>query len=179
MSIMLIVFAVALLFAALLLRVARGHAAMVRGLPELEGRTRPVDIAAFRNLVDPAEEEYLKAQLPKGQFRRIQRQRVRATLEYVERTRHNAAILLRLGESASRDPNPEVAAAARELVNTALRLRVTALVATGILAARVAMPETHISIGRVADVYERLTERVRGLTGLQNPADVHRVSAAI
>jgi len=179
MTITLIVFAVALLLAALLLRAARGHAAMVRELPDLEGLTRPVDLAAFRNLVDSAEEAYLRASLPRPQFRMIQRQRMRAALEYVGRTKHNGAILLRLGESVNRDPNPEVATAGRELVDKALRLRMSALVATGILYARIAMPEAPISIGRVADMYETLTDDVLRLTRLQNPTYVTRVSAVI
>lgn len=179
MTITLIVFAVALLLAALLLRAARGHAAIVRELPELEGLTRPVDLAAFRNLVDPAEEEYLRAHLPRGQFRMVQRHRVRAALDYVERTRHNGAILLRLGESARRDANSEVAAAGRILVSRALRLRMSALLATGILYARIAMPETPISIGRITDIYESLTDGVRRLTRLQKPDYLNRVAAVI
>jgi len=179
MTIALMVFAVALLLAALLLRAARGHAAMVRELPELEGLTRPVNLAAFRNLVDPTEEEHLRAQLPGNQFRKIQRQRVRAALDYVERTKHNGAILLRLGESGRRDPNPEVAAAARELVNTALRLRTNALLAKAILYARMAMPEARISIGHVADMYQNLTDGVLRLARLQNPTYATRLSAMI
>lgn len=179
MTIALIVFAVALLLAALLLRAARGHAAIVRELPELEGLTRPVDLIAFRNLVDPAEEEYLRANLPRRQFRMVQRQRMHAALEYVGRTKHNGAVLLRLGEASRRDSNPEVAAAARELVSRALRVRTNALLTTGILYARIAMPEASISIGRITDMYENLTNGVLRLTKLQNPAYAGRLPAVI
>lgn len=179
MTITLIVFAVALLLAALVLRAARGRAAIVHELPELEGLTRPVDLVAFRNLVDPAEEQYLRANLSRHQFRMIQRQRMRAALEYVERTNHNGAILLRLGESARRDANSEVAAAGRELVSRALRLRMSALLATGILYARIAVPEAQISIGYVADIYENLANGLVRLTRLQHPTYVTSVSAVI
>jgi len=179
MTITLIVFAVALLLAALLLRAVRGQAQMVREVPELEGLTRPVDLAALRNLVDPFEEEYLRAHLSRSQFRMIQRQRMRAALEYVERTKHNGAILLRLGEASRRDRNPEVAAAARELVNSALRLRMNALLSTGILYARIVLPEAKISIGYVTDRYENLTNGLVRLTRLQDPTYVTRVSAVI
>ncbi len=179
MTIALIVFAVALLLAVFLLRAARGHAAMVRELPELEGLTRPVDLAAFRNLVDPAEEEYLRANLPRRQFRMIQRQRMRAALEYVERTKHNGAILLRLGESARRDADSEVAAAGRELASRALRLRIIAQLATGILYARITIPEAHISIGKVTDMYENLTDGLFQLTQLQNPTYANRIAAVL
>ncbi len=179
MTITLIVFAVALLLAALMLRAARGHAAMVRELAELEGLTEAVDLAAFRNLVDPAEEEYLRANLPRRHFRMIQRQRMRAALEYVERTKRNGAILLRLGESARRDANSEVAAAGRELVSRALRLRITAQVATGILYAQIAMPEAHVSIGQVTDMYESLTNGLLQLARLQNSTYANRIAAVV
>ena len=179
MNITLIVFAVALLLAVLLLRAARGYAATVRELPELEGLTRPVDLSAFRNLVDPAEEEYLRAQLPDKQFRMIQRRRMRAALDYVGRARHNGAILLRLGESVRRDPNPEVATTGRQLMDKALQLRMSALIATCILYARIAMPEAPVSIGRIIDIYEGLTEGVLRLTQLKHPAYSHRIAAVM
>ncbi len=179
MTLTLILVAAALLLAALLLRAARGHAQRVRELPQLEGLTRPVDLAAFRNLIDPAEEDYLREHLPAGKFRAIQRQRMRAALEYVRRTAYNGAILLRVGEAARRNPNPEVAAAARELVNNALRLRVNAMLATVVLYGRIVMPEARISVGRVTDAYENLTQGLVRLTRLQHPAHATRISAAI
>lgn len=152
---------------------------MVRELPQLERHTRPVDLAAFRNLIDPAEEDYLREHLPADKFRAIQRQRLRAALEYVRRTAYNGAILLRVGEAARRDPNPEVAAAARSLVNDALRLRMNAMLATVVLYGRIVMPEARISVGRVTDTYENLTQGLVRLTRLQHPAYATRVSAAV
>jgi len=145
----------------------------------LEDHTRPVDLAAFRNLIDPAEEDYLRQHLPAGKFRALQRDRMRAALEYVRRTAYNGAILLRVGEAARRNPNPEVAAAARELVNSALRLRMNAMLATVVLYGRIVMPEARISVGRVTDIYENVTQGLARLSRLQDPAHAARVSAAI
>ncbi len=177
MRITLVVCAVALLLAAFMLRMARGHRARVRDLSELEGLTQPVDVAAFRNLVDPAEEEYLRGQLARKSFRVVQRQRLRAALDYVGRTKHNGAILLRLGESLRGDSNPEIAAAGRELVEKAMRLRMTALVATGILYARIVMPEAPLSIGHVTVIYESVTDGVLRLRRIQSPAYASHVAA--
>jgi hypothetical protein len=179
MTVTLILAAAALLVAFFLLRAARGHAEIIRDLQDLEGRTQPVDLAAFRNLVDPAEEEYLRAHLRGSQFRTIQRQRLRAALEYIDRMKRNAAILLRLGESVRCDGNPEAATAARELVNSALRLRMNALLSTAVLYVRIATPEAHVSVGRVIDMYKSLTEGVVHLTRLQNPAYAARIAAII
>ena len=46
---------------ALLYVEARRHGAVNR-LEDLSGRTRPVDLEAFRNLVDPEEENFLRSQ---------------------------------------------------------------------------------------------------------------------
>ncbi len=174
---LLIVFA--LVAALVLLRAARRQHLPVPDLQTLEEYTRPVDLAAFRNLIDPGEEDFLREHLPADKFRAIQRERLRAALQYVERTAYNGAILLRVGEAARRDPNPEVAAAARELVNDALRLRLNARLATVVLYGRMVMPEARISVGRVTDTYENLAQGLVRLTRLQDPAYATRVTAAI
>jgi len=168
--------ALVVLAAWLLQRVIRRRRAPV---PDLQACTQPVDLAAFRNLIDPAEEDYLRRELPAGQFRSLQRQRMRAALEYVQRTAYNGALLLRVGEAASHDQNPEVAAAARTLMNEALRLRMNAMLAMIVLYARIAVPGARISIGRVTDVYESLTQGLVRLTRLQNPAHTARISAVV
>lgn len=179
MTIALILAVVAVLAAGFLLRAARGQSALVHQLQELEGRTQPVDLAAFRNLVDSAEEEFLRANLPPGEFRTIQRQRMRAAVEYVSRAAHNAAILLRLGEAVRRQSAPEIAQAGQELVNSALRLRVYALFALCVLYARIALPGARISSGRIIETYQALTENAVRLTRLQDPAYAARVAAVI
>ena len=55
-----------LLMMAVLLLAVRGQSVVVHNLRELEGRTQPVDLDAFRNLTDPREEEYLRQNLEIG-----------------------------------------------------------------------------------------------------------------
>ncbi len=162
-----------------LLVMARGRAADVHDLEELPARTQPVDLAAFRNLTDPAEEEYLRAQLPAKEFRRLQRERLRAALEYVGRAAGNAALLVRLGEAARRSPDPAVAQAARELVDDALRLRLYALLAGAKLRARLLLPGARLSPASLLDRYQRLTEAVGRLSRAQKPSFAGRISAAL
>ncbi len=179
MTTALIIVAVALAAILFFLHAARGHAQRVRELPELEGLTQPVDLAAFRNLVDRGEEDYLRQNLTRAKFRGIQRQRMRAALEYVERTAHNASVLLRLGEAACQNHDREIAAAGRELVNGALLLRVYATLTVPVLYAAVMLAGAHISVGRVIDMYESLTKGVVRLTRLQDPAYVTRIAAIV
>ena len=103
----LIVVALAILL--LLLYVEGGRNSSVNGLEDLAGRTRPVDLEAFRNLVDAGEEDFLRANLSRREFRAVQRERTRAAVEYIRNSAHNAACLLRLGEAASRSGDPRIA----------------------------------------------------------------------
>src|SRR5438874_8078651 len=94
---------IALLASALLLLVMvwklRRHPVEVRSLDDLEGATRPIDLPAFRNLLDPAEEHFLRQRLSAKDFKEVNELRMRAALEYLGRVAHNASLLLQLGES--------------------------------------------------------------------------------
>src|SRR5208282_209742 len=78
----------------------------------LRSRTRPVpleeaaqafrslDIEAFRNLVDSAEEAFLRSNLSPKEFREIKRQRAWAALIYVREAGRAAAALALVGQAA-------------------------------------------------------------------------------
>src|SRR5271169_2783569 len=85
----------ALLF---LIRLAKGR--VLAAADDRTGHLRPVDIEAFRNLIDPAEAEFLRSRLPPSEFRAIQRERLRAAAEYISSAARNAAVLVRMGEAA-------------------------------------------------------------------------------
>src|SRR3984957_8038550 len=66
----------------------------------LEAQLEPIDVAAFRNLIDPAEDEYLRRHLSAAQFRVTQRSRLRARAAYVRVASRNAVVLIRMGQTA-------------------------------------------------------------------------------
>jgi len=169
----------ALVMMVVLLLAVRGQSATVENLQELEGRTQPVDLQAFRNLTDPQEERYLKERLAPADFRAIQRERLHAALGYVRRVAQNASILLRLGEAARRSPDPEVARAAGELAESALNLRMHALLAVGLLRARTLFPDARWSPVRLVADYQRVRDRVARLSRLQRPEYAGQISAAL
>src|SRR2546423_10898362 len=129
---MILTFALVLLslMALLLMYAVRGKTSAVAKLDDLVGRTRPVDIDAFRNLIDPAEEDFLRENLPASEFLAIQKERLYAAMEYVSCAAHNAAVLVRLGEAARLSLDPKIAEAGRPMLGTALRLLLYALLAT-------------------------------------------------
>jgi len=179
MSVAVLLVIVALAAMVLLWRAARGQAVAVAGLDDLEGKTQPVDLAAFRNLTDADEESFLRENLEPDDFRRVQRARMRAALEYVRRANHNAAVLLRLGELARTSPEAQVARAGAELADNAARLRMYALLAQGVLLVRIVLPGTQLSAKGIQEAYGSASACFGHLCRLQRPADAPRLTAAI
>jgi hypothetical protein len=130
---------------------------------------RPVDVDAFRNLIDPAEEDYLRRLLVPTDFRKIQRERLHAAAEYVGGAAHNAAILMRLAEHARQSPDTATAEAAEKLIANAIQLRLYALQAVPRLYLGMVFPGARGSSIRIVERYEAITRQVVML-GLQYPA---------
>src|SRR5262249_37055772 len=61
----------------------RGHSQQGGDLDQLAAQLRPIDVNAFRNLIDEREEQFLRKRLPAGLFRSIHRERMFAAAEYV------------------------------------------------------------------------------------------------
>jgi len=177
MTITIILVCVALLALMLLLWLAKGQAATPQLLENPTHHLRSVDIEAFRNLIDPAEEDFLRRSLPAAEFRKIQRERLRAAVEYVSGAAHNAAVLLRIGEAARRSPDPATAEAAEKLVDNAIRLRLYAFRAMAMLYLGMVLPGARISPVPIAERYEQMTRLVIMLGVLQYPT--RGVSAAL
>jgi len=177
MIITLVLVVVAFLVLGFLIKLARGHSASFEALEDPTQHIRAVDVDAFRNLVDPDEEEFLRANLPRAEFRKIQRERLRAAVEYVSCAAQNAAILLRLADAGRRSSDPATAEAAEKLVDNAIRLRLYASLAISRLYLGMILPGAHISPVRVAESYEQMTRLVVLLGCLQYPT--RGISAAL
>jgi hypothetical protein len=99
-------------------------------LPDLD-RTitaiRALDVEAFRNLVDPEEEEFLRASLPAQEFRRVKRERSRTALVYIKELSRVSLQFARFGDAAQRSPDPVIAAWGKRIANSAIYLRLRAL----------------------------------------------------
>ena len=177
MIIALILALTALLTLLFLVRLTRGRRLNLRVLENPAEHLRAVDVEAFRNLVDPGEEEFLRTNLAPAEFRKIQRERLRAAVEYVSCAAQNAGILLRLADAGRRSSDLATADAAEKLVNNALRLRLYALHAIPRLYLGMIFPGAGISAVRIVESYEQMTRQVVLLGCLQYPT--RGVSAAL
>jgi hypothetical protein len=136
-------------------------------LDRLASQLKPIDVNAFRNLIDEGEEEFLRRNLPSAEFRSIQRERKLAAVEYIWCAAQNAAILIRLGEAAKRDPDPAVSAAADKLLDNAFRLRLYAFQVVPRLYLGLLFPGATLAPYFVADSYDAINRQAVMLGCLQ------------
>jgi hypothetical protein len=140
------------------------------------GTIRPIDMEAFRNLTNPAEDQFLRVRLPVAEFRKVRRARLRAMAAYVTVAGSNAAVLVAAGEAALASGDPRFLHPAEELVHQALLLRRNTTVALLRIQWALAWPASRFAAVRVVDRYERLSGSAMLLGRLQNPAMTVRLS---
>ena len=145
----------------------------------LSAKIQPIDVEAFRNLIDPAEDEYLRRRLTASEFRLVRRQRLRAMAAYVQTAGRNAAVLVLIGQSALTAPDAETAEAARRLVDNALLLRRNAAFALFRIYVALAWPNSGLAAVPVLHSYEQLNGTAMLLGRLQRPGAPLRISATL
>jgi hypothetical protein len=177
MNLAIVLVSAAALALIVILRLAVSQTLQVKRRENLAASLRPIDIEAFRNLVDPAEDHYLRRRLPPAQFREVRRLRLRAMASYVEVASGNATALVRIGEAALASGDLRLADAAQQLVSDALLLRRNATVVKVRIYLALAWPNSEFAAARVADRYERLSGAAMLLGRLQNPAVAVRLAA--
>jgi hypothetical protein len=132
---------------------------------------------AFRNLANPAEDDYLRRHLPPAQFRFVRRERLRAMATYVQIVAANSAVLISAGQAALASGDPRLAEASRQLMNDALLLRRNATVALARIYFALAWPYSSFAAVKVVDRYEKASGSAMLLGRLQNPAAAVRLSS--
>ena len=132
---------------------------------------RPVNLKAFRTLMDRDDEMFLRGRLPRSKFSHLKRERIRVSLRYVSRIAGNASAVLRMGEAARLSPAPEVAEAANQVMELATQIRLQCLVAMAKLVAEYAIPSLQLTPAMLAPKYQSLRDSVSRLGALtQNRA---------
>ena len=147
--------------------------------PASEGGShiQPIDIEAFRNLTDPAEDAYLRARLKSSEYRVVRRQRLLAMAAYVRIAGQNASVLIHIGQAALAAGNAHTADAALQLVNNAMLLRQNAMFALCRIYVALAWPNSGLAATPVLRGYERLNGAAMLLGRLQNPTVPVRISS--
>jgi len=134
---------------------------------------RSIDIEAFRNLVDPAEEAFLRASLSPKEFRKIKRERAWAALAYVRCAGRAAVLFAKAGQAAQRSSDPLIAESGVQIAHSALRLRLYTLQASLRILGQGMLPGTSDRpLSSLIDQYERTAETLLRLGRLRNQQNV-------
>ena len=174
LAVVLVLFAaVALIF---ILRITVSRSLQLSATGNLSPKIEPLDIEAFRNLIDATEGEYLYHRLPAAEFRRVQRGRLRAAAAYIRVAGHNASRLVAVGQAALAAADPKTAEAAHQLIDSGLLLRRNATVALLRIYLAMAWPQATLAATPVLNGYERLSSSAMLLGRLQNPSVPVRIS---
>jgi hypothetical protein len=142
-------------------------------------QVRPVDIKAFRTLMDRDDELFLKERLSPSGFAHIKRQRVNVSMRYVGRIANNASIVMRMSEGARSNPDPEIAKAATQIMEVATQLRLQCIVALAKLSIEFALPSLQLTPAVLVPQYQKLRESVTRLGRLQAQTAPGPVAVAI
>jgi hypothetical protein len=165
-----IIVLVSVLALALITWMARSSRRAAVDIETLRSQLRPMDVDAFRNLIDPRERRYLHDRLSPSDFRRIHRERMLAASEYAWCAARNAGILIRLGETARNVSDPSWADAAVTLQENAFRLRLQAIQTIPRLYLSIIVPEWDSVPQGLADNCDRLTRQAIILGSVQAPS---------
>jgi len=151
--------AVAFFALAILLYVAIRNRTRQVDLEKAVQAFRCLDIAAFRNLLDSAEEAFLRENLSPKKFREIKRQRAWAALIYVWEAGRAATALAKIGQAAQRSSDPKIAASGAQVAENAFRLRLQTLRACPHLLTEILLPDLQgRPLPTLVDQYERAAE---------------------
>jgi hypothetical protein len=174
-AILLIIFAAVSLVAILSVTIYRSL--QISAGKGLAAQIQPIDVEAFRNLIDAAEDEYLRRRLPASEFRVVRRERLRAMAAYVRTAGRNATILVSMGQAALTTSDVPTTEAARRVVDNALLLRRNAAFALLRIHVAMAWPNSGLAAVPVLHRYEQMSGAAMLLGRLLNPTAPIRISA--
>ena len=128
--------------AALLVFFAFRRRTGAHGIENAQKLMAALDLEAFRNLVDPKEEAFLRASLPLQEFKKVKRERVWAAFEYVRALSQIALEFSRIGNALRQSPEPRQAKLGKELASGAIHLRLLTFAVKGRLVLAAAFPNS-------------------------------------
>lgn len=84
----------------------------------------PVDLTAFGNLIQPIQDERLnEGSFQRSELAKLERERLRLTIDCLHRMTHNAALLQKLGYSQLHSPNELICGLAQDMIDAGVHVR--------------------------------------------------------
>ncbi|MBV8205495.1 MAG: hypothetical protein JO041_01780 [Acidobacteria bacterium] len=150
-----------------------------RSLAELQQQLDCFDTEAFLNLIDPSEDRFLHTRLPRRQYLKFRRKRIRASLAYLAQACANARVLLAYAQPALTAADAATAATARQLAGSALQFQILAIGVRLRLCSQWVLPARRLAASEIMEAYEQLRFRLQRIVALEAPAVSARVAAGL
>jgi len=179
MTLAIVIVIAAVLALVLILRIAVSRSLQISAGPNLLAQIQPIDVEAFRNLVNPAEDAFLRRRLPASRFRQVRRARPAGNFRIRaggrKKTRLCWCALARSRFGHRRSQNRECCASAGETTRSCC-VAIATFALIGIHMA-LAWPNSGLAAVPVIDGYGRLSSSAMLLGRLQHPAIPVRLAA--
>ena len=140
-----------------------------------------VDLKAFRQLIDPLEEAFLRQSHSRTEFSEMQKDRIKAAQEYLRKMTRNAAALQALGYRNLQSKSDTQRFLARQLIDSGVPVRMLSFVGIWILRVWRVLPIRRLLLvsmsladlkdlaGELLPAYEQLKKAAMELTVLSEP----------
>src|SRR5437763_1003171 len=149
----------------------QGRIGLFESAKQVERQFTPLDVVAFQNLIDSEDQRFLRDMLSPRRYRRVQRERIGVCLAYVRCCARNAAILIRIGESAAQSSNAEIRATGQRMLSDAIRMRMYAVALVPKVTFWWIFPNLELSIAMLGRKYNQMAAALADLNMLkQGPA---------
>lgn len=139
----------------------------------------PVDVEAFENLFAEDDLAFLRATLGPRDFRRIQRMRVAAALQYLRRVAHNASVLARVAHVAEDSGEAAAAASGRHLAQVATSVQFQSMQLMLRLCVLWAIPGSTVPSFSALDAYQQLKREFATYGARHNSRAMAKLYAAL
>ena len=146
----------------------RGRAIAVATAEDFHRQLKEIELDAMQNLMSASEDAYLKRMLSPGDYREVQKARIRAMLEYVGAISWNAALFVRAADLLRRNSSPEVARSAAAISKQALDLRLLSITANIVLRVRLIVPSATITPRGMAEAYGQVRRQIADVWRLES-----------
>ncbi|HEY6248975.1 MAG TPA: hypothetical protein VI685_03385 [Candidatus Angelobacter sp.] len=124
---------------------------------------KPLDLSAFRTLMDRDDEAFLREKLPRAEFIHQKRLKIRVTWKYVRRIADNSAVFMRQASEERTNSDQTVAETAQQIGEQAAQLRLNCLAAFAKLTVEFAIPSVQLTPAMLAPKYETLKQNLSRL----------------
>jgi len=150
---------------------------VVRGWRTGSGSFAFADVRSFEALMDPKNTAYLqRSGIAKGEYRRLERLRLRAAILYLVEAIRGSGEAVRYGVIAQQSADLTVAAIGRELCESAISFRLKAVLCIAQLCLRYVHPSGAFAVPEVLATYRRMAD-ARGLIESTRPESAYSLPA--